>query len=171
MMKNFEFYAVSSNNHPLLRSYALRGVVDDRGLYSTGDLLKAQHKVYKDWLDTMRTYLNDFECPFYEWMLRGADTAFVVKEGDLVKYNGQYCVVRRKFDPRWELSWCVVDGVVREVRRPTPLRNVTVEFPDGRTTLISADDGGLVPADIPPEVFALACGRAKDCLMMNRGTE
>lgn len=169
-MKNFEFYDVS-NKHPLLRSYALRGILNECNSYRASDLLKAQHKVYKDWLDTMRTYLNGFECPFYEWMIRDADTAFVVKEGDLVKYNGQYCVIRRKFDPKWENFWCVVDGVVREVRRPHSLRTVTGEFPDGSVHRINAEDGGLKPADIPPEVFALACKRAKDCPMMKGGTE
>lgn len=168
MMKNFEFYAPANKNQMVLH-YALRGLLDERGSYYPEALLKAQHRVYRDWLDTMKTYLNGFECPFYEWMLRAADTSFVVKDGDLVKYDGQYCVVRRRFSPDWVAAWRVVGDVVREVRRPQPLRGVSVEFPDGRVVSCNAEDSSLKPADIPPEVFALACGRAKDCPMLNGG--
>lgn len=167
-MRNFEFYAVDSK-HPLLRSYALRGVVDARGSYSPERLLKAQHNVYKDWLDTMKTYLKSFECSFYEWMLREADMSFVVKDGDLVKHKGRYCVVRRKLDPTWESTWCVMCGSVREAMRPKPLKSLHLEHPDGSVRSLNAEDEGLEPADIPPEVFALACGRARECPMLKEG--
>lgn len=164
-MKNFEFYSFGHRN-PMVRRYALRGILDERGSYRPEQLLQVQHKVYKDWLDTMKAYLTGFECPFYEWMLREADTAFVVKEGELVKYKGRYCVVRRKFDPDWVNAWRVVGDVVQEVRRPNPMRSLSLEYPDGSVHHFNAEDEGLEPADIPPEVFALACGRAKDCPMM-----
>lgn len=164
-MKNFEFYAPANKNQMVLH-YALRGLLDKRGSYYPEELLKAQHRVYRDWLDTMKAYLNGFECPFYEWMLREADTSFVVKDGDLVMYERRYCVVRRRFDPDWVDAWRVVGDAVREVRRPKPLRSVFVEYPDGSLHSINAEDADLEPADIPPEVFALACGRAKDCPML-----
>lgn len=164
-MKNFEFYS-AGNRNPMVRRYALRGLLDKRGTYYPEQLLKAQHRVYRDWLDTMRYYLGGFECSFYEWMLREADTSFVVKEGDLVMYKRRYCVVRRSLDPDWSDAWSVVDGVVRKVRRPNPLRSVSVEYPDGSVQSFDAEDDGFEPADIPPEVFALACGRAKGCPMM-----
>lgn len=59
--------------------------------------------------------------------------------------------------------------VVPCVRRPASLRRLSVEYPDGSVHSIDAEDEGLEPADIPPEVFALACGRAKGCPMMKGG--
>lgn len=172
MMKNFEFYALG-NKHPLLRSYALRGVVDERGSYGPDDLLKAQHRVYMDWLEHVkRTRVEPdlFSCSFYEWMLRNADTTFVARPGDLVKYKGQYCLVKERVAPSWCNAWRVMaDGTVKQVDWPQPLCTLGLEFPNGHTTTCDASDEALEPAGIPPEVFALACGRAKNCPMMMKG--
>ena len=172
MMKNFEFYAFE-NKHPLLRLYALRGILDERHSYSPDALLKAQHRVYMDWLEHVkrsRVEPDLFSCSFYEWQLRDADTAFIVKPGDLVKYKGEFCLVKNRPAPSWCNTWRVVDGTVQETERPRPICGLTLEFPDGHTTSCNASDEGLEPAGIPPEVFALACGRAKDCPMM-KGAE
>ena len=174
MMKNFEFYAFE-NKHPLLRLYALRGILDNRSSYSLDALLKAQHRVYMDWLEHVKktaTRADLFSCSFYEWLLRNADTAFIVKPGDLVKYGGKFCLVKERTAPSWCNAWRVADdGTMQQTEWPQPLCTVSLEFPDGLTMSYNASDEGLGPAGIPPEVFALACGRAKDCPMMKGGVE
>lgn len=168
-MNNLEYYSVSGKNKMVLH-YAMRGVLDNSGAYSLRGLLEAQHKVYKDWLATMKAHISHFECSFYEWGLRRADTAFTVKPGDLVKYNGTYCVVRERHEPSWIDSWRIVGDIAQEARWPQPMCSIEVEHPDGSKHCYNAEDGGLEPADIPPEVFALACGRAKDCPIMKGGS-
>ena len=172
-MKNFEFYA-GDNKNPMLRSYALRGVVDKQDSYSSDAMLKAQYRVYEDWLEHVKRSIakpDAFSCSFYEWMLRNADTMFVVRPGDLVKYAGRYCLVKERMAPGWCTTWRVVDGTVQQAIWPQPLCGLKLEYPDGSDHYINAEDGSLEPADIPPEVFALACGRAKDCPMMKGGAE
>lgn len=168
MRNNFEFYD-GGNEDPVVRAYALRGVVDTRGAYSTDNLLKAQHRVYMDWLEHVKkTALRPdlFSCSFYEWLLRNADTAFVVKPGDLVKYKGQFCLVKEREPASWCNAWRVIDGTVQHVEWPLAICAIKLEFPDGHTSNYSAESSDLEPADIPPEVFALACKRAKDCPMI-----
>lgn len=170
-MKNFEYYSPESRNALVLR-YALRGVVDERGAYRPEDLLKAQYRVYGEWLARVNKGASESRvvgCTFYEWMLRSADVAFVVKPGDLVKYKGAYCIVKDRTDPSWCNSWQVVAGAVQRTERPQQYRCFNLGFPDGRVICCDADDRELEPADIPPEVFALACSRAKDCPMMKGG--
>jgi hypothetical protein len=167
-MKNFEYYA-AGNKNAVVRRYALRGVVDERGAYRPEDMLKAQHRVYMDWLEHVKKTAKRsdlFSCSFYEWQLRNADTTFVVRPGDLVKYRGVYCLVKDRTDPSWCNAWRVVDGTVRQAEWPQPLCTINLEFPDGHEGYCNAEDSDLEPADIPPEVFALACGRAKDCPML-----
>ena len=77
----------------LVLNYALRGLLDGRKCYEPGELLNMQYKVYLEWLAELRASNSDFSCGFYEWMARQADSAFVFRPGDLVKYNGRYCVV------------------------------------------------------------------------------
>lgn len=172
-MKNFEFYA-AGNKNAVVRRYALRGIVDKNGSYSPRDLLKAQYRVYEEWLAHVNRVASKpgmVGCSFYEWMLRDADSAFVVKPGDLVKYDGAYCIVKDRTgtDPSWCRSWQVVAGAAQQVDRPLPLCTVNLEFADGHVAYCNAEDPRLEPADIPPEVFALACGRARECPMLKEG--
>ena len=170
-MRNFEYYA-ASNKNAMVQRYALRGVVDERGAYCPEDLLKAQYRVYGEWLAHVNKGASESRvvgCTFYEWMLREADSAFVVKPGDLVKYKGVYCLVKDRTDPSWCNSWQVVAGAVQQVERPQPSCCFNLGFPDGRIVCCNAGDSDLAPAEIPPEVFALACSRAKDCPMMKNG--
>lgn len=169
-MNNLEYYSVSGNNKMVLH-YAMRGVRSDSGSYSIRRMLEAQYKVYEDWLATMKASVSSFECSFYEWGLRRADTAFTVRPGDLVKYKGTYCIVRKRPEPSWIDSWRVVGGVVQEAKWPQPILCVNVECPDGSSHYCNIEDQGLEPADIPQEVLSLARGRAEDCLETERGSE
>lgn len=170
-MRNFEFYA-AGNKNAVVRRYALRGVVDGYGGYSPGNLLKAQYRVYEEWLACVNKIAPNpgmVGCSFYEWMLREADSAFAVKPGDLVKCKRAYCIVKDRTDPSWCRSWAVVAGAVQQVDRPQPFCTIVLEFPDGHEVRCDATDPCLEPADIPPEVFALACGRARECPMLKEG--
>lgn len=170
-MNNLEYYSVPGNNKMVLH-YAMRGVRSDSGAYSPRELLEAQCRVYEDWLATMKAQAGGhFECSFYEWGLRRADTAFTVKPGDLVKYKGTYCIVRKRPEPSWVDSWRIVGDVAQETKWPQPMCCIEVECPDGSSHYYNMEDGGLEPADIPQEILSLARGRAKDCSEAERGPE
>lgn len=169
-MNNLEYYSVSGKNKMVL-NYAMRGVRRDDGSYSLRKLLEAQYKVYEDWLAAMKASASHFECSFYEWGMRRADTAFTVKPGDLIKFNGTYCIVRRRPEPSWIDSWRIVGGGAQEAKWPQPMCCVEVEYPDGSSHYYNMEDGGIEPADIPQDVLSLARGRAKDCPEVEGGPE
>ena len=152
----------------LVLNYALRGLLDGRKCYEPGELLNRQYKVYLEWLAELRASNSDFSCGFYEWMARQADSAFVFRPGDLVKYNGRYCVVvaRLTRNISWINEWRIVDGKLCREDWPQRVTTLDVKEADGSIHCVNGLDDGLEPADIPPEVFALACGKAKDCPML-----
>lgn len=157
----------------LVMGYALRGLVDSIGCYSAEGLVNAQFRVYKEWLAAVRASKPGFSCGFYEWLARDADAAFIFRPGDLVKYDGRYCVVADRLTGGmgWVNKWRITGAVPAREEWPQTLAALDVREADGRTRCLNGLDNGLKPADIPPEVFALACGRAKDCPMMNGGAE
>ena len=155
----------------LVLAYALRGLLDSRGAYRPQDLLSRQYAVYKDWLGEVRKHIPSFSCGFYEWLSRNCDSAFVFKPGDLVKHDGRYCVVTRWFldGMSWVKRWRIRNGVPEQETWPHQMITVELKDPSGDTRTVSALAGGIEPADIPPEVFALACEKAKNCPMMKGG--
>jgi hypothetical protein len=157
----------------LVNGYVMRGLTDDRGSYSPSKLLARQHAVYLKWLATVHEYSPTFSCGFYEWRCRSCDAAFIFKPGDLVKYDGRYCVVVRRCPSGvgWANSWRLRYGMPSLGLWPDQMTAVELKDPDGRTYTVDALDRNIEPADIPPEVFALACGKAKNCPMMKGGTE
>lgn len=152
----------------LVRAYVLRGLVDGRGTYYPDKLLGMQHAVYEEWLAAIRTSKPKFYCGFYEWQSRDCDSAFALKPGDLVKYNGQYCVVigRRLRNMVWSTKWRLVDGTPELRDWPKTITAVKLKDTAGEVSIVDVLGGSIEPADIPPEIFALACGKAKDCPMM-----
>lgn len=173
-MRNDELFSPGCpNDHAmkLVKSYVLRGLLDDRGSYSPSKLLARQHDVYLEWLATVHEYSPTFSCGFYEWRNRMCDAAFVFKPGDLVKHDGRYCVVVRRCPGGvdWEDSWRLRYGMPALVPWPQRLTTVELKDPDGCTYIVNALAGNIEPADIPPEIFALACEKAKGCPMMRGG--
>jgi hypothetical protein len=157
----------------LVNSYVMRGLTDDHGSYSSNRLLAKQHVVYLEWLTEVHKSTTNFECGFYEWLSRKCDAAFVFKPGDLVKHDGHYCVVVRRcpYGVGWVNSWRLHDRLIRQAIWPMPLDMVELKDPTGHTYVVNALAGNIEPADIPPEVFELACGKAKNCPMMKGDTE
>lgn len=158
----------------LVESYVMRGLVDGRGTYWPNKLLARQYDVYLEWLAAVRESADGFNrCGFYEWLSRDCDAAFVFKPGDLVKHDGHYCVVVRRCPSRvdWVNSWRLRSGTPTQEPWPDSLNTVELKDSDGRTCVVNALAEGIEPADIPPEVFALACGRAKECPMMKGGRD
>lgn len=170
-MKNSELYSPGcpdAHAKALVMAGPLRGLLDGRGSYSPEKLLGRQLIVFKEWLEATRKNNPDFCCSFYEWMDRNADSAFVVRPGQLVKWYGTYGVVSARLTQRvdWVNRWHVVSASLTKNAWPQPMKSIEVKAPDGQVRAIDALDTELEPADIPPEVFALACGRAKDCPML-----
>ena len=175
-MRNDELFSPGCQNdhaNSLVNGYVMRGLIDDRGSYSPGKLLARQHDVYLEWLATVHKYSPTFSCGFYEWQCRSCDAAFVFKPGDLVKLDGLYCVVVRRCPDGvdWEDNWRLRYGMPAMVPWPKQLSTVELKDPNGRTYTVNALAGNIKPADIPSEIFALACGKAKDCPMMKGGVE
>lgn len=151
----------------LVLAYALRGLLDSSSAYTRKDLLSRQYAVYKEWLGEVCKHTPGFSCGFYEWMSRDCDSAFVLTPGDLVKYDGRYCVVTRWCPDgiSWEARWRISNGVIEQKGWPFGVSTVELKDPSGRTYTRHVLDGNIEPADIPHEVFALACEKAKDCPM------
>lgn len=173
-MRNDELFSPACKNDHLKRlvnGYVLRGLLDDRGSYSPSKLLARQHAVYLEWLAAVHEGCSTFSCGFYEWLCRDCDAAFIFKPGDLVKHDGRYCVVTRRCPDgvKWVNSWRLRCGMPTLGLWPQRLNTVELKDPDGHTYTVSALAGNTEPADIPPEVFTLACGKAKDCPMMKGG--
>lgn len=171
-MRNDELFSPHCpNDHAkkLVKGYVMRDLVDDRGSYWPGVMLARQHAVYEEWLSAVRNNTTSFECGFYEWLCRDCDSAFVFKPGDLVKFNGHYCVVSHIYiyGMTWVKHWRLRNGTVVHERWPNPLTKVELKDPAGKTFIVDALHGSIEPTDIPPEVFALACGKAKGCPLMN----
>lgn len=171
-MRNDELFSPNCPNNravKLVKGYVMRGLVDDRGTYAPGILLARQHAVYEEWLSAVRENTTSFVCGFYEWMCRDCDSAFVFKPGDLVKFKGHYCVVNRRctYDMNWANRWRLRNGTVVHERWPSLLTKVELKDFAGKVSIVDALHESIEPADIPPEVFALACGKAKSCPMMN----
>lgn len=177
-MRNDELYSPSCPDEhakKLVLAYALRGLLDNRQCYTDDKLLAAQCKIYEEWLAAMRESKPDFNCDFYEWRSLGGsscDAAFIFKPGDLVKNDGHYCmVVRRETrNQGWVNSWRVRDGKPVHIVWPLPACVVELKYPDGRVYAVNALAKSIEPADIPSEVFALACERATNCPMI-RGAQ
>lgn len=148
--------------------YALQGILDDRGSYRPEHLFSRQLEIYTEWLVFVRgsdPALATYECSFYEWMLRDGDSAFLVKPGRLVMLDGAYAVVVRRCYPSICRCWRVrTDGTVANDVVPQSCWQVEVRFADGKTSCTDALK--LKPADIPAEIFALACEKAANCPMM-----
>lgn len=159
----------------LVLAYALRGLLDDRKCYRSEALLAMQYGVFKEWLAAVNEDRPDFRCCLHEWFARGGlcDAAFIFTPGDLVKYDGRYCVVSRRLtrDVGWVNSWVVEDDVVVQRARPQPMSAVVLKEADGSEHTVNALDDAIEPADIPPEVFALACGKARGCPMLKGGRD
>ena len=175
-MKNMELYSPTcpdAHAKALVMAGPLRGLLDYKGGYSTERLIGMQLEVFREWREAVREDRPGFDCNFYEWMLREADSAFVVKPGQLVKWDQGYGVIlaRRTRNVNWVDHWHVVSTSRVQGVWPQPMKAVEVKTTDGRTHMVEALSGTVGPADIPPEVFALACGRAKDCPMMKGGAE
>lgn len=172
-MKNDELFTPRPDTHSgqLILAYGLRGLLDERGAYRPQDLLACQYAVYEKWLAEAQRYLPGTSCDFYEWLHRDCDSAFIFKPGDLVKYDGRYCVVTR-----WNPDgisrancWCIRNGAPTQETLPMPMTMIGLKDSNGHTRIADALSKSLEPADIPPEIFALACGKAKDCPMMKGG--
>lgn len=157
----------------LVLNYALRNVLDGNRCYSEETLIAAQYMVYKEWLAEVRKSNTGFSCCFHEWLSREEDTAFIFKPGDLVEYKGRYCVVTGRIDlgVGWTTRWRIVDGTPMNAAWPQQMTTLNIKGADGRVRCVHGLDDDLKPADIPPEVFALACGRAKDCPMLKGGSD
>lgn len=115
-MRNDELFSPRCpDNHAkkLVMGYALRGLIE-RGSYTQDGLLIRQHTAYAEWLAEMREASPKFECGFYEWLCRDCDSAFVFKPGDLVKFEGRYCVVVRRRTREF-----VLGGQLAHARRGT----------------------------------------------------
>ena len=156
----------------LVRAYVLRGLVDNRGAYRPQDLLARQYAVYEVWLEEVRKHTTSFSCGFYEWLCRDCDSAFMFMPGDLVKHDGQYCVVTRWYPEgiSWSNRWRLRNGVPTQETWPMQVKMIELKYHDGRHSgAVDALDKNIEPADIPPEVFALACEKAKGCPMMRGG--
>lgn len=52
---------------------------------------------------------------------------------------------------------------------PQPATMVELKDPGGKVLAVDALCSSITPADIPPEIFALACGNAKKCPMLKEG--
>jgi hypothetical protein len=170
-MRNDELFNPGCpNDHAkkLVNGYVMRGLLDDRGSYLPNKLLARQHAVYLEWLAAVHESYTTFSCGFYEWLSRSCHSAFVFKPGDLVKHDGRYCVVTRRCPGgiEWANSWRLHCGMPKLGPWPQRMDTVELKDPDGHTYTVNALAGNIEPADIPPEVFALACGKAKDCPMM-----
>ena len=171
-MKNSELYSLSCPDERikgLVFKYAMREVLDGDGCYTDKGLLVAQYRVYEEWLAAVRKTKPGFVCCFHEWMSREGDYAFVLRPGDLVKYDGRYSVVGARLTGKDRVSWGSkwrLDGDVPVLADwPKPLDALSVKDADGRVFNVYGL-GRIESADIPPEVFALACGKAKDCPML-----
>lgn len=147
----------------LVMNYALRGLLGERGTYSPEDLLARQHAVYAEWLAAMQESRPKFDCGFYEWLGRCGDSAFLFKPGDLVRFGDHYCVVVRRHtrEVTWVVKWRVRNGTLEQDSWPQQATVVELKDADGRVIAVDALCASVVPADIPPEVFALACEKAK----------
>lgn len=175
-MKNMELYSPSCPDEhakALVLAGPLRGLLDDRGCYSPEELLRMQLEVFKEWLEAAREVHPSFDCNFYEWMLREEDSAFVLQPGQLVKWDKGYAVVSARLTRGvgWVNRWQVVSASLTRDEWPQPMRAVDVKTPNGRTHAVNALAMNIEPADIPPEVFALACGKAKNCPMLKGGRD
>lgn len=174
-MKNSELYSPACPDErakALVMAGPLRGVVDKQGSYAQNSLLDAQVKVFREWREAARgDGVPDFDCDFYEWMERRADAAFLVRPGQLVKYGGKYGVVAARIEKGlgWAARYAVRRACLVHEKWPQPMNAVIVKTADGLERSTNALD--LEPADFPPEVFALACGRAKDCPMLKGGRD
>lgn len=174
-MKNMELYSPACPDEhakALVMAGPLRGLFDDRGCYFPEQLLGMQLEVFREWREAVREGCPAFDCDFYEWMLREEDSAFVLKPGQLVKWDKGYGVVSARLTRSvgWVSHWQVVSASLTKNEWPQPMRMVDVKTPDGRIRAVNALDENIEPADIPPEVFALACGKAKDCPMLKGGS-
>lgn len=176
-MRNSELFSPACpDDHAkrLVLGYALRGVMDDRRHWSEERLLAAQYRVYEEWRAVLRKLNPGFTCCFHEWLARAEDSAFIFRPGDLVEYNGRYCVVMDR-DARgigWREKWRITTGTTPTKEDwPQQLTALTVKDADGRIYCPHGRACGLEPADIPPEVFELACRKAKECPMMKGGVE
>ena len=168
-MKNYQLFTPSCGDEHLeglVRRYALRDVFDGVG-YRNDDLLRKQREIYESWLAWAKATYPAVRCGFYEWMLRDADLGFIFRPGDLVKHGDTYCVVAGRNPPRVAPAFRVEGS---EVRQEDAVRTddycVLLRDPLGKTRTVNVESADLMPADIPPEVFMLACGKAKDCPMM-----
>lgn len=174
-MKNEELYSPDCPDErvkKLVKSYILRGLVGANGTYMRDKLLARQYAVYEEWLAEMRKLSTSFYCDFYEWLSRTNDAAFIFKPGDLVKRDGRYCIVVRRdtCNMGWVNSWRIRNGKPVQVAWPQSVCEVELKDSDGRLSISHALNKDIEPADIPPEVFALACAKASDCPMM-RGAQ
>lgn len=167
-MKNDELFSPHCPDElagRLVFAYVLRGLLDDKKSYYPEKLLARQHAVYEEWLAAMRKSKPKFSCGFYEWMSRDGDSAFVLKPGDLVKYNGQYCVVTSRHirDVTWLSKWRLSDGMPEMRDWPKSIIAVKLKDSVGKVSIVDVLSGYIEPADVPPEIFALACEQAKNC--------
>lgn len=152
----------------LVKVYTMRGLVDNRGSYSPEKLLARQGLVYQEWMAEVRKHRPSFDCGFYEWLNRGCDAAFIFEPGDLVKYDGHYCVVVQRCPTgiSWVYRWRLRNGMTVQDTWPQEVNAVKLKDPYDREYIVNALAEAIEPADIPSEVFALACRKAKDCPMM-----
>lgn len=175
-MRNDELFSPrcpDKHVNKLVTGYVMRGLLDKRGAYYPENLLARQHAVYEEWLAEMHERSSNFSCGFYEWMSRNGDAAFVFKLGDLVKHAGHYCVVTQRCPTgiTWANDWRVRNGTVVQEPWPQAIRTVKLKDPYDRTYIVDVLSEDIEPAEIPPEVFALACEKAKGCPLMRGGTE
>lgn len=173
-MRNDELFnpnCPDSHASKLVCAYVLRGMLDNREAYFPQDLLARQYAVYEAWLEKVRKHTPCFSCGFYEWLCRDCDSAFVFKPGDLVKYDGCYCIVTHWHTEgtSWAKSWRMRNGVPTQETWPTQMNTIELKDSYGRTRIVNVLSKDLEPADIPPEVFAIACSKAKVCPMMRGG--
>lgn len=173
-MRNDELFSPDCpDNHAkkLVLGYVMSGLLDGKGAYMPDRLLAVQYEVYMKWLAAVRTSTTSFDCGFYEWLGRSCDAAFALRTGDLVKHDGRYCVVarRRTREVTWVNYWRLRNGTPVQEPWPQPMREVELRSPDGKVFVVDVLRGPVEPADIPQEVLALACRKAKDCPMMKGG--
>lgn len=171
-MKNMELYSPAcpdAHAKALVLAGPLRELLDSSGGYHSEQLLGMQLEVFKEWREAARKDHPAFDCSFYEWMLREEDSAFVLKPGQLVKWDKGYAVVsaRLTHGVGWVNHWHVVSASRVQEAWPQPMKAVEIKTPDGRVHVVNALASNIEPADIPSEIFALACGKAKDCPMLN----
>lgn len=170
-MRNDELFSPNGPDNrvkKLVMGYAMRGILSKQGTYYPEHLLARQFGLYEEWLAAMRESTTGFDCGFYEWLGRDCDAAFVFKPGDLVKHNGRYCVVvrRRVYGTDWVNSWRLRDGKPTQLSWPQSVREVELSDYDGDVFVVDVLHGHIEMAGIPPEVFELACEKAKNCPMM-----